>query len=67
MPAPTIAWLVRYVDDGTLKVRTFQTQEAAELFMRRVRDDPQQEFRSWAEVRTAERPRPGFMDEGADR
>ena len=33
---PAITWLVRYVEDGVFKVRTFQTQEAAEGFMQRT-------------------------------
>jgi hypothetical protein len=48
MPKPTITWIVRYVDKGVLQVRTFQTEEAAVAFIGRVRDNPSQEFRSWA-------------------
>ena len=60
MPAVSATtWLVRYVDlDGVLKQRTFQTKEAAELFIGRVRADPEQEFRSWAKVETRDLPPP---------
>jgi hypothetical protein len=63
MPKPTFSWLVRYVDSGVFRVRTFQTEEAAEGFIRRIRDNPSQEFRSWAEVWTHERPPPPLVDQ----
>ena len=45
MPKREITWLVRYVDKGIFTARTFQTEEAAEAFIRRIRNDPNQEFR----------------------
>ena len=51
MPKPDIIWLVRYIDNGIFTARTFQTEEAAEAFIRRIRNDPNQEFRR-AEVWT---------------
>ena len=40
-----ITWLVRYVDNGIFTARIFQTEEAAEAFIRRIRHDPNREFR----------------------
>ena len=59
VPKREITWLVRFVDKGILTARTFQTKEAAELFIGRIRDAENQEFRSWAEVWTHELRPPG--------
>jgi hypothetical protein len=45
-------------EGGDGSSRTFQTEEAALDFIARVRADPEQEVRSWAEVRTTELPLP---------
>ena len=56
---PANSWIVRFVgEDHILKVRTFQTEEAALAFMQRVRANELQDLRSWAEVRTTELPLP---------
>ena len=54
MAKSVITWIVRYVDDGVFKVRTFQTEEAAQIFMKHTSEGGG-EVRSWAEVRTSER------------
>ena len=56
MPKPDIIWLVRYIDNGIFTARTFQTEEAAEAFIRRIRNDPNQEFRRAEVGRTVPRP-----------
>jgi hypothetical protein len=50
---PAITFIVRYVEDGTFRVRTFQTKEAAEGFMQRTLAAGG-DVRSWAEVWTHE-------------
>jgi hypothetical protein len=56
--APTsITWIVRYVEDGVFKMRTFQTEEAARGFMQRTLVAGG-DVRSWAEVWTHEREVP---------
>jgi hypothetical protein len=53
LAAAEISWIVRFVDrGGVFRVRTFQTEDAAVLFIDRLRADPAQEFRSWAKVET---------------
>ena len=49
--------IVRYVEDGVLKVRTFQTEDATQSFMQRTLAAGG-EVRSWAEVWTHERELP---------
>jgi len=56
-------WIVRYVEDGTLKVRTFRTEEAAQLFMSGAAESGI-EVRSWAEVRTRDLPLPKGIGDG---
>jgi hypothetical protein len=56
---PVTTWLVRFIDAaGVLQSRTFQNEDAARLFIDRIRRDPTQEFRSWAKVETREQPPP---------
>ena len=57
MAKPVITWIVRYVDNGVFRVRTFRTEEAAEGFIQRTLAAGG-EVRSWAEVRTSERELP---------
>jgi hypothetical protein len=57
MAKPAITWVVRYVEDGVFKVRTFQTEEAAQSFMQ-PKLAAGGEVRSWAEVWTHEREPP---------
>ena len=56
-PKIETTWLVRFVQDGTLKVRTFQTEEAAQLFMDGAAESGI-EIRGWAEVKTRDLPLP---------
>jgi hypothetical protein len=59
MPSPVITWIVRFVDaSGVFWVRSFQTEDAAALFIDRLRADPAQDFRSWAKVETRDLPPP---------
>ena len=60
--APVTTWLVRFVDAaGAFQSRTFQNEDAAGLFIDRVRRDPAQEFRSWAKVETRDLPYPRLV------
>lgn len=51
---------VRFVQDATLKVRTFQEGEQAELFMR-LKVERGADVRSWAEATTVDQPLPEFV------
>jgi hypothetical protein len=52
-------WLVRFIDAaGVFQSRTFQNEDAARLFIDRLRRDLAQEFRSWAKVETRDLPDP---------
>jgi hypothetical protein len=50
---PAITWIVRYVEGGVFRVRTFQTKDAAEGFMQ-LTLAAGGDVRSWAEVWTHE-------------
>ena len=59
---PVTTWLVRFIDAaGVFQSRTFQNEDAARLFIDRVRRDPAQEFRSWAKVETRDLPDPDLL------
>ena len=63
MVRPALSWIVRYVDNGVLRVRTFMTEEAAKSFIQRT-VEAGGEVRSWAEVWTHERPVPPALRKG---
>jgi hypothetical protein len=58
--AVAVTWIVRYVEDAELRIRTFQDREVAEQFMRGLVERGA-DIRSWAEVRTADQPLPDFV------
>ena len=63
MVRPALSWIVRYVEDGVLRVRTFMTEEAAKSFIQRT-VEAGGEVRGWAEVWTHERPLPAVARKG---
>ena len=55
-----VTYIVRFVEDATLNVRTFKEREQAELLMR-LKVDRGADVRSWAEVSTMDLPLPEFV------
>ena len=55
-----VSYIVRFVEDATLMVRTFREREQAELFMR-LKVERGADVRSWAEITTVDQPLPEFV------